>query len=74
MLLSFVKDLFRRGVGKRDNAARSSATVPVRLHIGGQVAHPDWKILDVRPGPNVDYVGHCADLSEFDDEIGRAHV
>ncbi len=78
MLLSFVKDLIRRGVGKRDNAAHSSARVPVRLHIGGQVAHPDWKIFDVRPGPNVDYVGHCADLSEFDDdsvlEIYASHV
>jgi protein O-GlcNAc transferase len=51
---------------------------PLRLHIGGQIAHADWKILDVRPAPHVDFVGHCTDLSAFDDasviEIYASHV
>ncbi|MCE9641681.1 MAG: methyltransferase domain-containing protein [Betaproteobacteria bacterium] len=50
----------------------------MRLHIGGQIAHPDWKILNVLPGPHVDYLGHCADLSRFADhsilEIYASHV
>ena len=63
------------------NFRRTRATPPagpLRLHIGGQVAHPDWKILDVRAGPLVDFVGHCTDLSAFDDdsilEIYASHV
>ena len=51
---------------------------PLRLHIGGQTAHPDWKILDVLPGPHVDFTGNCTDLSQFPDdsitEIYASHV
>jgi predicted SAM-dependent methyltransferase len=78
MLLSLVKNLFRRSTGKRGNVARAAPTNPLRLHIGGQVPHPDWKILDVQPGPHVDHVGHCTDLSAFGDEsvleIYASHV
>ena len=70
MLLSLVKNLVRR----RDKRHTS----PIRLHIGGQTPHADWKILDVQPGPHVDYVGHCSDLSAFGDdsilEIYASHV
>lgn len=38
---------------------------PLRLNIGGTVRHPEWKILNVVPGPQVDYVGDCTDLSQF---------
>jgi len=73
MLLTFMKGLLR---GRSGKGGRVSG--PIRLHIGGQVAHPDWKIFDVRPGPIVDYVGHCTDLSAFDDEsvleIYASHV
>lgn len=76
MLLSFVKNLVRRHDRKPGSAGPASA--PIRLHIGGQVPHPAWKILDVRPGPHVDYVGSCTDLSSFDDnsiaEIYASHV
>ncbi len=72
MLLAFVKTMVIRRAGKRDSGvgtpARALVTGPIRLHIGGQICHPDWKILDVRQGPIVDYLGHCTDLSEFDDE------
>src|SRR4051794_35533020 len=51
---------------------------PLRLHIGGQQAHPDWKILDLLPGPHVDFVGNCTDLTQFPDgsvtEIYASHV
>jgi predicted SAM-dependent methyltransferase len=35
----------------------------IRLHIGGEEVGEGWSILNIQPGPNVDYVGHCADLS-----------
>ncbi|MEN9202569.1 MAG: methyltransferase domain-containing protein [Thermostichus sp. DG02_1_bins_55] len=40
---------------------------PIRLHIGGQEPHPDWKILNIQPGEHVDYVGNAIDLSQFPD-------
>jgi predicted SAM-dependent methyltransferase len=70
MLMSIIKNWLRpRG----DNRA-----LPLRLHVGGQVAHPDWKIFDVRPGPQVDFVGDCTNLAAFADasvcEIYVSHV
>ncbi len=51
---------------------------PLRLHIGGQKALPGWKILDIAPGPDVDFVGDCTDLSQFEsnslDELYLSHV
>jgi predicted SAM-dependent methyltransferase len=50
----------------------------LRLHIGGQQKMPGWKILNAQPGPDVDYVGDCSDLSQFADEsveeIYASHV
>ncbi len=50
----------------------------LRLHIGGKDVKPGWKILNVQPGPGVDYVGTCTDLSAFGDrsvaEIYASHV
>jgi len=50
----------------------------MKLHIGGQEAHPDWKILDVESRPEVDYVANAADLSQFEDNsietIYTSHV
>jgi predicted SAM-dependent methyltransferase len=40
----------------------------IKLHIGGQTPKEGWSILDVRPGPGVDYVGNCVDLSFLGDE------
>jgi predicted SAM-dependent methyltransferase len=39
----------------------------IKLHIGGKEAHPDWKIFDIEPRPEVDYVGNASDLSQFAD-------
>lgn len=50
----------------------------IKLHIGGQETHPDWKILDVEPRSEVDYVGNAIDLSQFAsdsiDAIYTSHV
>ena len=40
----------------------------IKLHIGGWEKREGWKILDALPGPLVDYVGNCNDLSFLDDE------
>jgi len=50
----------------------------MRLHVGGTQKKPGWKILNVQPGPDVDYEGDCVDLSQFADgavdEIYASHV
>jgi len=38
---------------------------PLRLHIGGKQPHPDWKIVDIEPRPEVDYVTDASNLSQF---------
>lgn len=49
-----------------------------RLHIGGQQVKPGWKILNIQPGPGVDFVGDISDLSQFESEsfqeIYASHV
>jgi predicted SAM-dependent methyltransferase len=40
----------------------------VRLHIGGKERRDGWTILDALPGPFVDRVGNCNDLSYLGDE------
>jgi predicted O-linked N-acetylglucosamine transferase (SPINDLY family)/predicted SAM-dependent methyltransferase len=54
---------------KGDEGVNTQAflTEPIRLHIGGQVAHPDWKIFDALPRPEVDFLGNAKDLSQFAD-------
>lgn len=51
---------------------------PLNLHIGGKEPHSDWKIFDVEPRPEVDYVGNASDLSQFAtgsvDKIYASHV
>jgi predicted SAM-dependent methyltransferase len=50
----------------------------MKLHIGSQVRAEGWKILDINPGPDVDYVGDCKDVSQFADHsfetIYASHV
>lgn len=51
---------------------------PIKLHIGGTEAHLKWKILDIEPRPEVDYVGNASDLSQFETDsievIYASHV
>jgi predicted SAM-dependent methyltransferase len=78
MFGSLVRRFFQAGRADRNDASRASACGPLHLHIGGETRHPDWKILNVRSGPHVDFIGHCSDLSPFDDasvaEIYASHV
>lgn len=50
----------------------------IKLHIGGQEVKDGWSILNVQPGPGVDFVGHCADLGCLADascsEVYASHV
>jgi predicted SAM-dependent methyltransferase len=49
-----------------------------RLHIGGRETKAGWKIFNVQPADNVDFVGNIQDLSMFADgswdEIYASHV
>lgn len=58
--------------------AKTEEKFPMRLHIGGKQVMTGWKILNVQPGPGVDFVGDCRDLGQFDDqsvdEIYASHV
>jgi predicted O-linked N-acetylglucosamine transferase (SPINDLY family)/predicted SAM-dependent methyltransferase len=66
--------------GERRSAPSVTAEVGSvrRLHIGGREPKPGWHILNVQPGPHVDFVGNCVDLSMFPDgsveEIYASHV
>lgn len=55
-----------------------SSQNPIRLHIGGMEPRTGWKILNVQPGPHVDYIGSCTDLEQFPNnsvrEIYASHV
>lgn len=59
-------------------SAPDSSGEPLRLHIGGEEPRPGWKILNIQPGPNVDYLGSATDLSAFADasvdEVYGSHI
>ncbi len=50
----------------------------MRLHVGGTERKDGWTVLNVQPGPHVDIVGNCADLSELAtasvEQIYASHV
>ncbi len=50
----------------------------MRLHIGGEERKDGWTVLNIRPGPHVDLVGSCTDLSMIApgtaDEVYASHV
>ncbi|MBL8631034.1 MAG: methyltransferase domain-containing protein [Rhodospirillaceae bacterium] len=50
----------------------------IKLHIGGTERREGWAILNIVPGPHVDYIGHCKDLSflanESCAEVYASHV
>lgn len=47
-------------------------TASIKLHIGGRQPHPEWKILDIEPRPEVDYVANASDLSQFENSSVQA--
>jgi predicted SAM-dependent methyltransferase len=52
--------------------------VSQRLHLGGAAVREGWTIVNIQPGPGVDHVGSCTDLSAFADgscaEVYASHV
>lgn len=50
----------------------------IRLHIGGREPKSGWKIMNIQPGPYVDYIGNCISLEQFTDssvdEVYASHV
>ena len=58
--------------------APAVADGPIKLHIGGEVRAPGWINVNIQPGPTVDVVTDCLDLSAFGDrtvaEIYASHV
>jgi predicted SAM-dependent methyltransferase len=50
----------------------------IKLHIGGWEKYEGWTILDALPGPHVDHIGNCNDLSFLADgscsDIYASHV
>ncbi len=50
----------------------------MRLHIGGSIRKDGWTVLNVQPGPHVDIVGGCTDLSMIADgaaeDVYASHV
>ena len=50
----------------------------MRLHIGGETRNDGWTVLNVRPGPHVDIVATCTDLSmiasDTVDDVYASHV
>lgn len=50
----------------------------INLHIGGQEAHPNWKILDIEARPEVDFIGDASSLNQFQDnsieQIYASHI
>ncbi|MBA4029010.1 MAG: methyltransferase type 11 [Planctomyces sp.] len=63
---------------QQTHTGQTTAAEPLRLHLGGQVALPGWKIVDIQKRPEVDYVGSVTDLSAFADgtvsEVYASHV
>jgi predicted SAM-dependent methyltransferase len=39
----------------------------MKLHIGSRTRAEGWTSFDIGPGPEVDFVGNCKDLSQFAD-------
>lgn len=58
--------------------ASSPAMETIKLNIGSRTRPDGWKTFDIDPGPEVDFVGDCRDLSRFADgsiaEIYASHV
>jgi predicted SAM-dependent methyltransferase len=50
----------------------------IKLNIGSRAKADGWKNFDILPGPEVDFVGDCVDLSQFADNsvetIYASHV
>ncbi len=59
-------------------APQGATHAPLWLHLGGEQVKPGWSIVNIQPGPGVDYVGSVTDLSAFADgtvdKVYASHV
>jgi predicted SAM-dependent methyltransferase len=57
---------------------RQENPMPIKLNIGSRTKAAGWTTFDIDPGPEVDFVGDCMDLSQFADNsietIYASHV
>jgi predicted SAM-dependent methyltransferase len=44
----------------------------MKIHIGGKQAHPEWKIWDIEPRPEVDLIGDAANMEQLADNSVEA--
>ena len=67
-----------RSIKEKNMSTEKDNPETIRLNIGGTTPLKGWKILNIQPGPDVDFVGDCTDLSQFPDnsvsEIYASHV
>ena len=40
----------------------------MQLHIGGKQVKDGWRLMNIQPGPGVDYVGDISNLEQFGDD------
>jgi predicted SAM-dependent methyltransferase len=56
----------------------ATSVEPFRLHVGGTEKRAGWRIFNIQPGADVDFIGDCTDLSQFPDgsvdELYASHV
>lgn len=55
------------GMANARNNLENLRNPPLRLHIGGEQKKLGWKILNIQPGADVDFVGDCTELGQFAD-------
>ena len=64
--------------GRAPVEAAAMSAGRLRLNVGGTEKKSGWKIFNIQPGADVDYVGDCTDLRQFPDgtvdEIYASHV
>jgi predicted SAM-dependent methyltransferase len=62
----------------QQQSAPHQPSTPIKLHLGGIEAKAGWTLLNAQPGPGVDIIGNCTDLSMFADgsvaEIYASHI
>jgi len=71
--------IFRMDALFENSAIESNWEVnSLRLHLGGREIKAGWKILNISPGPGVDFLGSISDLTQFSDgscgEVYASHV
>ncbi len=63
---------------RAQDGSASVGSALLRLHVGGKERKEGWRILNIQPGPDVDFIGDVTDLGQFADgsvdELYASHV